>query len=139
MTEAGKRLTVCQSCKCIIQPQRLSRSRELAKATKKNGHVAVDQRLQPPDALLGKVWRQSSSADTVLVMSKRADETLVDAKRPGDPIPFVPLATAAGVDGVVEVRVCDVDFVGVDSDNGALEESATGVAGWHANITVFFV
>ena len=60
-------------------------------------------------------------------MSESANQALVDAEGPGDPVPLIALASAAGVDRVVEVWVCDMDFVRVDADDGPLQVVSVGL------------
>lgn len=54
-------------------------------------------------------------------MPESTNQTLVDAEGPGNPIPLIALASAAGVNCVVEVWVCDMDFVRVYADDRPLQ------------------
>lgn len=56
----------------------------------------------------------------MLIMFECPDQALVNAKRPGDPIPLVTLAPTASVNCVVEIGICDVYLIRIDTDNWAL-------------------
>lgn len=109
-------LTVGECSVGIIKLKRGSGLGKLAKAAEEDSHIPVHQWLQGANALLGEVRRQGRPTDSVLIMAKSADQALVDAERPGDPVPFVTLASAASVDGVVEVRIRDVNLVWIDTN-----------------------
>lgn len=109
-------LTVGKCSIGIIKLQRGSGLGELAEASEEDSHIPVHQWLQGANALLGEVRRQRRPADAVLIVAKSTDQALIDAERPGDPVPFVTLASAASVDGVVKVRIRDVNLVGIDTD-----------------------
>lgn len=59
----------------------------------------------------------------MFIMSQRANQALVNAERPGNPIPFVPLASTAGIDSVVEIRISDMNFVWIYANDRAFRES----------------
>lgn len=109
-------LTVGECSIGIIKLERGSGLGKFAEASQEDSHIPVHQWLQGANALLGEVRRQRRPTDSVLIMTKSADQALVDAERPGDPVPFVTLASAASVDGVVEVRIRDVNLVWIDTD-----------------------
>lgn len=82
----------------------------------------INQRLQSSHAADGEKAIQRRSSPSVLVMSNGRKSRLWDRKRLGVPFPLVAFlaARARSVQGVVVMRVGDVQFVRVDANDGAI-------------------
>ena len=87
----------------------------------------LHRRLEPPHRGFGEKVFEGAAPDAVefVTFSSEARDGL--AEHLGGPWPFGCAAGGAGVDGVVVVRVVDMEFVGVDTDDGAFRR---GVRLW---------
>lgn len=103
----------------------------------------LDQRLETADLCFGEEGVESSSTHAVDVVLDGGKGGIRNAKLIAEPGPLVTLVGGAGVDNVVEVGVGNVDFLGVDADDGAIVvmelSDLEGVLAGEEDIMVEFV
>lgn len=114
------RYTVGQGSKSKRDSQRLVHQSEFFKSVKQVASNVFNQRLQAPDLGLGKEGIQSASAQTMKIVTNSGEGRVWYSKLVHEPTPFVALLGRSSIYHVVEVWICNMDFLRIDADNGAI-------------------
>jgi hypothetical protein len=114
--EEGARLTISQSSEPQRDRHRITDHVKLLKPRKQLPHRILNQRLQTSDFRFGEERIQCTPSEAMKVMANRRKRRLGDAELTTEPRPLVSFVRGSSVDDIVEVRVCNVHFFGVDPD-----------------------